>query len=305
MNSLKSFINEPKRILIGLLYRFGSWLPDKFYLTCLFQLLMGYKLDLKSPKTFAEKCQWLKLYDRKQIYHQMVDKYDAKQLVSDLIGEEYVIPTYGVWDNVDEIDWGSLPEKFVIKPTHIGGGEGVVICKNKDELDISKAKQKLLSAMKLELYSRHREWQYKGLKPRIIAEKLLEDNTCPYLRDYKFYCFNGEPKVFYITSDKGISETRQDFFDVQGNHIELEDIHYPNNKVASPRLPNNLPIMVELARKLSANLPHMRVDLYEVENKIYFGEWTFCEGAGFATFAPEYWNKQLGDWIQLPSMTNS
>lgn len=299
MNSLNYYLKNPKQIIIGALYRFGTWLPDRLYLKCLFRLMMGYKLDLKNPKTFAEKCQWLKLYDRKPIYHQMVDKYEAKKLVASLIGEEYVIPTYGVWDSVDEIDWDSLPDKFVIKPTNIGGGEGVIICKDKSQLDIENVKQKISKAMKLDLYLRFREWQYEGIKPRIIAEQLLEDPSCPYLRDYKFYCFNGEPKVFYITSDKGISETRQDFFDIHGNHIELEDVHYPRNMVATPRLPIDLTKMVELAGKLSIGFPHMRVDLYEVDNKVFFGEWTFCEGGGFATFKPDYWNEKMGDWIKL------
>lgn len=304
MNKLNYYFKNPKRIVFGLLYNYGYWLPDKTYLKLLFKLIMGYRLDLKHPKTFAEKCQWLKLYDRKPLYHQMVDKYEAKELASTMIGAEYVIPTYGVWDNVDDIDWNSLPDKFVIKPTNIGGGEGVVICKDKSLLKIEEAKNKISKAIKeIELYSRHREWQYKDVKPRIIAEELLEDDTCPYLRDYKFYCFNGEPKVFYITSDKGISETRQDFFDIHGNHIELEDVNYPSNKVETPRLPNNLEKMVNLAKKLSANLPHMRVDLYEVNDKIYFGEWTFCEAGGFASFKPNYWNQKLGDWIILPEKT--
>jgi hypothetical protein len=299
MNSLNYFLKEPKKIPIGLLYKLGSWLPDKFYLKLLFPLLMDYKLDLKNPKTFAEKCQWLKLYDRKLIYHQMVDKYEAKQLAASMIGEEHVIPTFGIWDNVNDIDWYSLPDKFVVKPTHIGGGVGVVICRNKLEFDIEKAKIELSKALNMNLYPRYREWQYKDVKPRIIAEELLEDNTCPYLRDYKFYCFNGEPKLFYITSDKGISETRQDFYDIQGNHLELEDVHYPNNQTATPKLPKNLEKMVFLSKILSANIPHMRVDLYEIDDKIYFGEWTFFEGGGFVSFRPDCWNLRFGDWINL------
>lgn len=295
------FLSQPKSILIGLLYRVGRNLSDKTYLKCLFPLKMGYKLDLNNPKTFAEKCQWLKLYDHNPIYSKMVDKYDAKQLVADKIGVEHVIPTYGIWDNVEDIDWDMLPEKFVIKPTHIGGGVGVVVCKNKEELDIEEIKHKLSLAFGKKLYPRFREWQYKDVRPRIIAEELLEDTTCPYLRDYKFYCFNGEAKLFYITSNKGISETRQDFFDIKGGHLDLEDIHYPNNKIETPKLPNRLAEMVELSEKLSSGIPLVRIDLYEVNDKVYFGEWTFFEGAGFAEFRPKQWNKIMGDWICLPN----
>lgn len=294
------FLSQPKSILVGLLYRFGGHLSDKTYIKFLFPLKTGYKLKLNNPKTFAEKCQWLKLYDHNPIYSKMVDKYDAKQLVADKIGDEYVIPTYGIWDKVEDIDWDMLPNKFVIKPTHIGGGTGVIICKNKKELNIEESKQILSLALGEKIYPKFREWQYKDVRPRIIAEALLEDNTCPYLRDYKFYCFNGKAKLFYITSNKGISETRQDFFDINGNHLDLEDINYPNNKVETPRLPNRLADMVKLSEILSSGIPHVRIDLYEVEDKIYFGEWTFFEGAGFAKFSPEQWNYTMGDWICLP-----
>jgi hypothetical protein len=285
-------------------YAKGKNYSDEEYIKKLYFWRKWHRLNLDNPLTFSEKCQWLKLYDHKPIYHQMVDKYDAKQLVASMIGEEYVIPTYGVWESVDDIDWNSLPDRFIIKPTHLGGGAGVIVCKDKTILDIENAKKELSETLKLNLFPKYREWGYKNMKPRIIAEQLLEDHTCAYLRDYKFYCFNGEPKVFYITSDKGISETRQDFFDINGNHLELEDAMYPSNQVKIPDLPVHLDKMLKIVRELAKDIPHVRIDLYEIEDRIYFGEWTFYEGGGFAKFKPSQWNYTLGDWIKLPKRNN-
>lgn len=302
MISLNYYLKNPKQFFIGLLYRYGARLSDKVYLKCLFRLMMGYKLDLDNPKTFAEKCQWLKLYDRKPIYHQMVDKYEAKKLVRQLIGEEYVIPTYGVWDSVDEIDWESLPEKFVIKPTHGGGSHGIVVCRDKTHFDIDAAKKILCETMNTnEIYNRLREWTYKGIKPRIIAEKLLEDGIHPYPIDYKIMCFNGIPKCFYVNAGRGGDKIRDTFFDVEGKLIDdlyLKGYEWDNENI--PEIPQSKKKMLELAGVLSQNVPHMRVDLYECDGKIFFGEFTFAEESGFAIFNPDYWNKQFGEWIELP-----
>lgn len=307
MDSLKFYYKNPKQIFIGMLYRFGTCLPDKLYLKCLFRLIMGYKLDLKSPKTFAEKCQWLKLYDRKPIYHQMVDKYEAKKLVAGLIGDEYVIPTYGIWNNIEDIDWDSLPDKFVIKPTHGGGSQGIVVCKDKSNFDKNEAKKKLSEAMGFtKIYKRLREWTFKGIKPRIIAEQLLDDGIHPYPIDYKIMCFNGVPKCFYVNAGRGGDKIRDTFFDTEGNLISdlyLKGYEWDENNI--PELPNTYKKMLEIAGLLSQNVPHMRVDLYDIDGKIYFGEFTFAEESGFAIFNQDYWNKKLGDWIQLPSKINS
>lgn len=302
MNSLNYYLKNPKQIIIGALYRFGTWLPDRLYLKCLFRLMMGYKLDLKNPKTFAEKCQWLKLYDRQPIYHQMVDKYEAKKLVASLIGEEYVIPTYGVWDSVDEIDWDSLPDKFVIKPTHGGGSHGIVVCRDKSNFDLAIAKKKLSEEMCFnEIYERLREWTYKGIKPRIIAEQLLDDGIHPYPIDYKIMCFNGIPKCFYVNAGRGGDKIRDTFFDTEGKLIDdlyLEGYEWDYDSI--PEIPQSFNKMLEVAGVLSKDCPHMRVDLYELDGKIYFGEFTFAEESGFAVFNPDYWNRRFGDWIKLP-----
>lgn len=177
---------------------------DETYLKKLYFWRKWKKLDLKNPRTFSEKCQWLKLYDRNPAYQQMVDKYDVKKLAASMIGEEYVIPTYGVWERVEDIDWDSLPDKFCIKPTHCGGARCILICKDKSKFDIEKAKVELKKTMYSNgIWQALREWTYKDIKPRIIAEKLLEDDVLPYPQDYKFYCFNGEPKLVEVVANRG------------------------------------------------------------------------------------------------------
>lgn len=296
--------NQPSILTEELFIRYAKNknYSDEEYLKKLFFWRKWHKLDLDNPKTFSEKCQWLKLYDRKPIYHQMVDKYDAKQLVASLIGEEYVIPTYGVWENIEDIDWDSLPEKFVIKPTHSGGADCILICKDKSSFDFEEAKRRLQKTMHPNgIYNNLREWTYKDIKPRIIAEQLLEDNVHPYPVDYKIMCFCGEPKCFYVNWGRGNGKIQNPFFDTNGNYIiDLALVKYEGDPKHLPTIPETLPKMIELARTLSEGVPHLRVDLYEVNGKIWFGELTFAEESGFAEFKPKKWNYTFGDWIKLP-----
>lgn len=299
MNGISFYLNNPKNVGIALLIHFGRWLPDRLYLKALFPLKMGYKLNLREPQTFAEKLQWLKLYDRKTIYHQMVDKVDSKSLINSILQEDYTVPTIGVYDSFEQIEWDALPQQFVLKATHDSGSFYIV--KDKNKIDKQQCKKHLYLHWNKDLYNYTREWQYKGLKSRIIAEPLLVDSRYPYLRDFKFYCFNGEPKVFYITSDKGGNlPTRQDFFDIEGNHLELEDATFPGNPVKCPELPTQLDKMISLARKLAKETYHLRVDFYEIDGRIYVGELTLHEAAGFCAFKPDEWNYILGEWIHLP-----
>ena len=299
MKSISYYFKHPNDIGIILLGQFGGWLPDKAFLKAKFRLAMGYPLNLKEPKTFSEKLQWLKLYDRKPVYHIMVDKVESKAFIESVIGTGYTIPTLGVYDNFEQIDWEVLPQQFILKATHDSGSYFIVSDKN--AIDKQKCKEKLYIHWNKDYYKGHREWQYKGLKHRIIAEPLLVDSNSPYLRDFKFYCFNGEPKVFYITSDKGGTlPTRQDFFDIDGNHIDLEDAHYSKNPVKAPELPIHLGDMITIARKLAKDTYHVRVDFYEIDGQVYVGELTLCEAAGFCSFKPEHWNYTLGEWIHLP-----
>ena len=304
LRKLKLFQNPMvKKPLVGLYMKYLLWmalfLPDKTYLKWKYKKVLGRKLNLDFPVLFQEKLQWLKLYVRKPVYHQMVDKVEAKAFIAEKVGSEYVIPTLGVYKSFEEIDFDKLPNQFVLKCTFDSGS--FYICKDKSQLDIEEARKRLLVNWKHNYYIWSREWPYDGLPHRIIAEPLLVDNEYPYLRDFKFYCFNGEPKIFYITSDKGMGlPTRQDFFDLEGNHLEIQDAHYSNNPVKQPDLPKNFEKMVEMCKVLAKETYHLRVDFYEVNGRVYCGEFTFYEAGGFCEFVPEKYNRILGDWITLP-----
>ncbi len=288
--------HDRKRIYIAFLYKFSMLLPDKVYLKLLFKLKMGYTLNLEHPQTFNEKLQWMKLYDRNPIYTMMVDKYEVKKYVSAIIGEKYVIPTIGIWDSVEGIDFNSLPDQFVLKTTHGGGSCGVVICKDKTRFNVDECKEKLAKAMKQNIFQHHREWPYKNVPPRIIAEEYITDGSGE-LNDYKYYCFNGEPKMFFIASDRD-TEVHFDYFDMDFNHLPFEQ-GGPNAPRELQR-PQSMEEMKNIAAKLSQNIPHVRVDLYNVDGRIYFGELTFFDSSGFAFFNPQEWDYILGSWMNLP-----
>ena len=273
-------------------------IPDKLYLKIMYKRIMGKKLNLKNPQTFNEKLQWLKLYDRKPIYTTMVDKYEVKQFVANIIGEEYIIPTLGVWNSFDDIDFDSLPDRFVLKTTHDSGG--VVICSDKRKLDLDTARKKLTKSLKNNFYYQGREWPYKNVKPRIIAEKYVIDDITGELRDYKFFCFDGDPKFMFIATERQDSrtETKFDFFDMTFTHMDFRNGH-PNAEVI-PEKPVSFEKMAELAGKLSAGIPQIRVDFYQANGRIFFGELTFFFLIGLVPFEPDEWDKKLGDLITLP-----
>ncbi len=287
-----------KKKVIDLFYSpVGRILPDKFYLECMYFFRLKKKLNLKAPVTFNEKTQWLKLYNRRPEYTKMVDKYEVKDYVAEKIGDEYIIRTLGVWDSFDEIDFSALPEQFVLKCTHDSGG--LVICKDKKSLNMSEAKEKLEKSLKYNFYWAGREWPYKNVKPRIIAEEYMEDPETEELRDYKFFCFNGVPRLMFIASDRQNpdEDTKFDFFDMDFNHLPFMHGH-PNatKEIACPR---SFDLMKELSAKLSIDIPFVRVDFYEIEGKVYFGELTFFHHNGTVAFDPEEWDKTLGDMINL------
>ena len=272
-------------------------MDDKKYLQKLYKAAFGKELDWDNPQTFNEKLQWLKLYDRKPIYTTMVDKYEVKKYVAEKIGEEYIISTLGVWDNFDDIDFDKLPDQFVLKCTHDSGG--LVICKDKRKLDIATAKKKMEKALRTSFYSEFREWPYKDVKPRIIAEQYMADESGGLI-DYKFFCFDGVPRIMFIATDRENpnEETKFDFFDMDFNHLDIRNGH-PNAKLP-PRKPKRFELMKQLASKLSNGIPHVRVDMYEVNGKVYFGELTFYHWGGVVKFEPDSWDKILGDWLVLP-----
>ncbi len=278
---------------------FLNWMPDRPYLEICYKIHIGKKLNLKNPKSFNEKLQWLKLYDRKPEYTKMVDKYEVKKYVADRIGEEYIIPTIGVWDKVEDIDFDKLPDQFVLKCTHDSGG--LIICKDKSKLDIEEAKKKLKHFYNRKYFYLHREWPYKNVKPRIIAEKFMVDESGTELKDYKFFCFNGEPKALYIATDRGI-DTRFDFYDMEFHHMDFTNGHKNSDK--SIKKPAGFDEMVKLSKILSKSMPHVRIDFYDINGKVYFGEITFYHMSGFAPFKPEKYDKMFGEWINLPQKTN-
>ena len=255
---------------------------------------------MKNPQTFNEKLQWLKIYDRKPIYTTMVDKYEVKNYVADKIGDEYIIPTLGVWDSFDEIDFDSLPDQFVLKCTHDSGG--LVICKDKSKLNKEKAKKKIELSLNRNYYYHGREWAYKDVKPRVIAEKYMEDKNSKDLKDYKFFCFDGKVKAMFIATDRftqGV-ETKFDFYDTNFEHLPFTNGH-PNAECVIEK-PKHFEKMKELAEILSKGIPQIRVDFYEIDDEVYFGELTFFHWSGMVPFVPEKWDYVFGEWIELPTI---
>lgn len=295
---LLSVKRTPRSILDSILRRFAPFMPDKPYLKLYYFAKMGKWLDLKSPFTYNEKLQWLKLNDRNPDYCKMVDKYEAKKYVASIIGEEFIIPTIGIYDSIDDIPWTTLPDQFVLKCTHDSGG--IVICKDKTTLNIEEAKKKLSKGLKKSYYYQNREWPYKNVKPRIICEEYKVDESGYELKDYKWFCFDGEVKALFIATDRGTpgEETKFDFYDTDFNHLPFTNGH-PNSKRKLCK-PIGFEKMKELASKLSKGIPHVRVDLYDINGKIYFGEMTFYHWSGTKPFEPEEWDKTFGSWITLP-----
>jgi len=271
------------------------FMPDKMYIQLYYFAHFRRLADLKNPKTFNEKLNWLKLHDHNALYTRLVDKYEVKEYVAPIIGEEYIIPTLGVWDHFDEIDFDALPNQFVLKCTH--DSEGLVIVKDKSKLDKEAAKKKIEEALKYQFYYIGREWPYKNVKPRIIAEKYMEDHVDGELRDYKFFCFDGEPKAMFIASDRSKDATKFDYYDLDFNHLTIKQ-HYPN--AGEVRKPVTFEKMIELSKILSKGIPHVRVDFYEVDERVYFGELTFYHFSGFMPFQPDEWDRVFGDWLKLP-----
>lgn len=293
------YLHNPQELQFALALRYPKLFSDKQYLKILFRKLMGSELNLECPQTFSEKLQWLKLYDHNPQYTQMVDKYEAKKYVANIIGEEYIIPTLAVYNSTKEINLDTLPDKFVLKCTHDSGS--VAICKDKKTFQKEKAFAMLDKGLKRNFFWENREWPYKNVKPRIIAEAYLEDKETQELRDYKFFCFDGEVKTLFIAEDRqGDKETTFDFFDADYRHLDIRKGHHPNADTP-PEKPHSFEKMKEMAERLSQGIPHLRVDFYEANGKIYFGELTFTSGSGFTPFEPEEWDLRFGKWLKLPS----
>lgn len=299
MNKIIKYIKKPSNVLLYLMNKnFFKWIPDEKYIKIKYKLEMNQKFNLKEPRTFNEKLQWLKLYDRNPEYTKMVDKYEAKKYVADIIGQEYIIPTLGVWDKFEDIEFDKLPKQFVLKPTHTSGN--VFICKDKEKINYKQLRKMINKWLKRDYYLVHREWPYKNIKPKIIAEQYMVDDSGMKLKDYKFFCFNGIAQTILVCSNRNGSFKNTNFYDINWN---LQPFTREKHKNSNEQIkkPKNLDEMITVAEKLSKDIPFVRVDLYEINGKVYFGELTFYPSSGFEGFEPEEWDKKLGDMLELPT----
>ena len=298
----KLLTNKDYRFLILASQGFYDNMDDEEYLKRMYKACMGKELNLSSPKTFNEKLQCLKLHDRKPEYTMMVDKYAVRKYIADTIGEEYLIPLLGVWDNPDDIDFAALPNQFVLKCNH-NSGLGMCICKDKSKLDIDKVKAELRKGLQQDYYLTNREWPYENVARKIIAEKFMEDdndNADLGLIDYKFFCFNGTPKFAYVAQGAAKAyKSKINMMDLEWKLMPFQRTDHPQFEEV-PDKPVNFQKMVELSKILAKNIPFVRVDFYEINSKLFFGELTFFPGSGYIPFEPEEWDYKLGDWLELP-----
>lgn len=275
--------------------QYALWYDSELFLKRLFKTVVGYDLDFNNPKTFNQKLQWLKLYNCNPNYSNLVDKYRFKQYVSERFGNEYIFETLGLWDKYDDIDFDKLPNRFVLKCTHDSGS--VVLVENKNLIDHEKCKEFFDEKLSINYYWAGREWPYKNASRYIICEPYMCEPD--KMIDYKFMCFNGVPKlVFTCTERFEKSGLKVTFFDMDWKRMDFER-HYPKSK-KNIQKPLNFNKMIEFASKVSENIPFVRVDFYEIEGKLYFGEMTFFPGGGMEEFTPIEWDYKLGEWIQLP-----
>lgn len=284
-----------RRLLLRFINKFDYLFSDKVFIRVKFYLNLGYWPNLKNPQTFNEKLQWLKLYNRNDILTTLVDKIEVKKYVANKIGEEYVIPTLEVYDSVADIKISKLPDKFVLKCNHNSGG--LVISRNKKSFDLAQAKKTLSKALRLNYFKVGREWPYKNITPRILAETLLE-NGGNDLPDYKFFCFNGKFRTCLVCVNRfGNGGLRMNFYDKDWNLLPFTR-QYDNIPYEVKR-PVTFEKMIKLAENLASNFQFVRVDFYSINEKIYFGEMTFFPGNGWAKFNPIEWDYKMGHWIKL------
>ncbi len=294
---IKKAIKHPEWVFGVILRRFFScFMGDETFIKWEYFSGMRKFPNLENPKTYNEKLQWLKLHDVHPEYGRLVCKYEAKDYVRSILGDSVIIPTLGVWNSFDDIDFDALPNQFVLKTTHDSGG--VVVVTDKCKMDMEKARAKLTKSLKHNYFLEHREYPYKYVKPRIIAEKYMVDESGTELKDYKFFCFDGKCKMLLIASDRNLGDVKIDFFDEYFNHLPFTRNHENSKKPIEK--PKGFDKMIEIAEKLSEGFTHLRVDLYDISGSIYFGELTFFPGSGNVPFEPEEWDVKVGEWLKLP-----
>lgn len=276
---------------------FSHWMDDRTFIRWEYFSGMGKFPNIDNPVSYNEKLQWLKLNDIHEEYTQLVDKYEAKEIVSKLIGDEYIIPTLDIYNSFEEIDFDKLPNQFVLKTTHDSGG--VVVCPDKTKLNKKAARKKLEKSLRHNYFYEHREYPYKNVKPRIIAEQYMVDESGTELKDYKFFCFDGKCKMLFVATERQKREEPFfNFFDRDFNQLPFKQGH-PVNSV-TPKKPERFDEMIRIAEQLSTGYPHVRVDLYNINGKVYFGELTFFHFSGNVPFEPEEWDYKIGEWLKLP-----
>jgi len=283
--SYSDFSSKTKNIIC----KFLGIIPTKLYLKILYRIKTGRKLSFKNPKTYSEKLNWLKVYDKNPLYTKLVDKYEVRSFVKERIGEEHLFPLLGVWNNFDDIDFNKLPNRFVLKCTHDFGS--VVICNDKTKFSVKDAKKTINNALKFNFYYRGREWAYKNVKPRIIAEQNMQTGD-ERLVDYKFFCFGGKVKFMFVATGRG-KDLRFDFFDNNYNHISV--VNGVPNADTIPEKPKCFDEMIKLAEKLAKGINNVRVDLYDIDGKVYFSEMTFYHNGGMVAFEPYSIDSELGN----------
>jgi len=275
---------------------YAKYHNPRSYISILYHDRLRRWINWKNPRDLNEKINWLKLYDRNPMYTKLADKYAVREYVKEKIGEDYLIPLLGVWDKAEDIDFDSLPEQFVLKCTHDSGS--VVICDGKNTFDRNGAVKKLANALKKNYFYRNREWVYKNIPRRIIAEQYVEDSSDKELRDYKIFCFNGIPRTMYVATSRSIGQLTFDYYDMDFNRLDIVQ-HYPNATKVLHK-PQNFELMKQLARVLAEGIPNVRVDFFEADGKVYFGEMTFYNNGGTTAYEPEEWDYIFGDWLVLP-----
>lgn len=313
---MKNYLSKSIKFLKDKDYRFDilsnfgfyNFMDDEEYLSKKYYSTMNRKLDLENPKTFNEKLQWLKLYNRKDLYTKVVDKYLVREYIKEKLGEEYLIPLIGIWDDPDDIDFNKMPNQFVLKCNH-NSGLGMCICKDKSKLDISKVKRDLRKGLKQDYYLTGREWPYKNVPRKIIAEKFMVDNdsngTDGELTDYKFFCFNGYVDCVMVCLERSTNKPKYYFFDKNWKLLRINIRGKNAPKDFTLTKPDTMDEMFKIAENLSKGMPFVRVDLYECNKKIYFGELTFFPDSGFdANLLPET-DIRFGKLLDLTNLRNS
>lgn len=287
---------RPSYLLFIVWEKFAYVVSDEIFLKVAFRLKVGYWPDFEVPKSYNEKLQWLKMHYIRPEYTQMVDKIEVKKYVGSIIGDKYIIPTIGTFDDLSDINWNSLPNQFVIKAAHDSGG--VVVCRDKRKLNILEAENRLINSGKRDYTKFNKEYPYHNVAHRYIVEKYMEDESGTGLIDYKIFCFDGSPKYLFVATGRQVGDTRFDFFDLNFNHIPVLNGHPNADKI--PTKPKNFDEMLEIATKLSKGMPHVRVDLYNIDGNIYFGELTFFHWSGLMPYEPREWDYKFGEYLKLP-----